>query len=184
MKRLCVGCGYERFPDRETWMTVDLDPDTGCDVIADVRHLGMLEAEHFDEIRAVDILEHLSYRDVPEAVKGWARLLKPGGRLFIQVPAADLIMRMFVSGDEWGALRRGLPGDLIDAPLMVQTAWRLLGGHLDGDYTRNDDRWYLNAHHALFDGPTLWRVAQYAGLDVESIDINPHPNYQVWMRKP
>ena len=162
--------------------------------------LSSVPTDSIDEIRAVDILEHLSYRDTIPTLTEWARVLKPGGRMFIQVPAADLMMETWYRAvdDERrglpdgafyvGAAREDLcskvPDELDDTPLMVKLAWRLLGGHFDGQYTRDEGQWYLNAHHALFDQETIRWAAEEAGLRVESIDVNPHPNYLVWLVKP
>lgn len=41
--------------------------------------------ESFDVITASDVLEHLA--DAPQAVREWNRVLKPGGRLIVFVPA-------------------------------------------------------------------------------------------------
>jgi SAM-dependent methyltransferase len=194
--KLNLGAGYEHLgPD---WYRIDLDPDTLPDVVADVRTLPKEWDGKVDEIRAVDILEHLSYRDTVPALKEWARVLKPGGRIFIQVPAADLIIdrwdktrdRGQYSGDYWWQQAQEEFDDKVDghvpedATRMVGLAWWLLGGHYDDQYTRSSDRWYLNAHHALFDRETIRWAAEEAGLKVESIDVNPHPNYLVWLVKP
>lgn len=42
-----------------------------------------------EEIRASHILEHFTFREASEALKEWARVLKPGGRIRIAVPDVD-----------------------------------------------------------------------------------------------
>lgn len=42
-----------------------------------------------DEIRASHILEHFTFREAADALKEWARVLRPGGRLRIAVPDVD-----------------------------------------------------------------------------------------------
>lgn len=181
--KLNLGAGYEDLGDE--WMTVDLDPATNPTLCRDVRDLGHMPADSVDEIRAVDILEHLSYRDTVPALKEWARVLKPGGLIFIQVPAADVMMDDYTSG-RYNYLLEGLPEAFAeeDVPMIVRLAWRLLGGHFDGQYTKDSALWYLNAHHAIFDHQSIMWAAKEAGLQIIKLSVNPHPNYQVWMRKP
>jgi len=46
-----------------------------------------------DEIRASHILEHFGHREVPEVLKEWVRVLKPGGVLKIAVPDFDYLVQ-------------------------------------------------------------------------------------------
>jgi len=46
-----------------------------------------------DEIRASHILEHFGHREVPEVLKEWVRVLKPGGVLRVAVPDFDYIVQ-------------------------------------------------------------------------------------------
>lgn len=46
-----------------------------------------------DEIRASHILEHFGHREVPEVLKEWVRILKPGGVLKIAVPDFDYLVQ-------------------------------------------------------------------------------------------
>lgn len=181
--RLCVGAGYEKLDTRE-WVTVDLDPHTPVDIHCDVRSLPATWSDTFEEVRAVDILEHLSYRDTVPTLIEWRRVMRSGARLYVQVPAADVMMMDWWYDDRNDRLDRGLPDEMAGEPVMRKLAWRLLGGHYDGQFTRASDQWYLNAHHALFDEETIRWAAAGAGLRVDSIEVNPHPNYCVWLRKP
>lgn len=52
--------------------------------IMDAQRLSFAD-ERFDVITASDVLEHLA--DAPQAVREWRRVLKPGGRLIVFVPA-------------------------------------------------------------------------------------------------
>lgn len=48
--------------------------------------------DHFQEVRASHVLEHLPREQVELAVKEWMRVLKPGGSLKIAVPNFDYIV--------------------------------------------------------------------------------------------
>jgi hypothetical protein len=52
-----------------------------------------------DEIRASHILEHFSFTDAQTALKEWARVLKPGGKIRLAVP--DLDAKDKADPDEW-----------------------------------------------------------------------------------
>jgi len=50
------------------------------------------EEESFDEIQAIDVFEHISYRKSKEVLKHWISLLKPGGVIYIQAPSLTTIL--------------------------------------------------------------------------------------------
>lgn len=187
MNRLNLGAGFDM---RRGWIRIDLDPDTHPDVVADVRRLDAIDSGSIDTIRAIDILEHLSYRDTVPTLREWARVLKHNGRILLQVPAADHMMTQFVrqtTDDLWYDvcdIEGRAPDELQEQPLMVKLAWHLLGGHYDDQHTLDPERWYLNAHHALFDEETIRWAAGQAGLVVKSLKVNAHPNYQAVLAKP
>jgi predicted SAM-dependent methyltransferase len=135
----------------------------------------------FAEIRAVDVLEHLSYWRTEVALAEWARLLAPGGRLYVQIPDCRRIMEEWIANpDRW--LER-IPPELEGLPPIVSIAWRILGGHDDGKFTQDNDDWRYNAHYAMFDEQSIGWYLDRAGLDVDTIESNFHPNLLVWAVK-
>jgi predicted SAM-dependent methyltransferase len=174
--KLAVGCGYKPTPG---YVRVDINPNIpDLDWCGDAADTMPWPDETFDEISAVDILEHIPYTRTMDALKEWARLLKPGGRLFIQTPDAEAIFRSYLRSP-----RSMVAPHLTHLPPLVSVAWRLMGGHFDGEYTREGDDWRNNAHYALFDRKTLvWYLAQ-TGFRVVSITTNSFPNLQCWAEK-
>ena len=177
--KINLGAGRERLVG---WTSMDLDPDTRPDVVGDVAMLRDYFAEEsVDELRAVDVLEHISWRDTHHTLLEWFKVLKPGGSIYVQVPDADLIMVDYVMEDVRPV---GLPASLATAPSIVQTAWRLLGGHFDGDIVRKPGNWHLNAHNALFSESYLRQAMEAVGFEVDRLERNPHPNLLCWAHRP
>jgi len=54
-----------------------------------------------DEVRAVHVLEHFGFEDVPKALAEWFRVLKPGCRLRVSVPSFDKILGERGSDRDW-----------------------------------------------------------------------------------
>lgn len=82
-RKLNLGCGWDK---RDGYLNVDLHGSHDPDLVADVRHLDLLPTAGFDEVVAQDVLEHLPRTDGLPALREWARLLVPGGRLVLRVP--------------------------------------------------------------------------------------------------
>ena len=80
-RKLNLGCAYDRRPG---YLNVDLYERHAPDLVADVRDLSGLPADHFDEIIARDVLEHLPGADTRRTLAGWARLLRKGGTLSLR----------------------------------------------------------------------------------------------------
>lgn len=177
--KLEVGCGRRITPG---YLRADANSNLDqLDWCGDVSTRMPWPDGFFDEIRAVDILEHIPYRRTHLALAEWARLLRPGGRLYVQVPDCGRIMREWVENPvRW---RERMPADLAELPPFLGVAWRVLGGQDDGVITHDGDDPTLNLHLAMFDEPTLrWYLGQ-AALTVESLESNPHPNLLVWAVK-
>lgn len=82
---LHLGSGRHNWPG---WVNVDQDPR--ADVQADIRHLGNPD-NSVDRIVAVHVFEHFYRWDVPAVLAEWKRVLKPGGKLTLELPCMDKV---------------------------------------------------------------------------------------------
>lgn len=91
-RKLNLGCGADI---RAGYVNIDMNPWHGPQVVADVRKLGFLPSQQYDEILAQDVLEHLPRNETLRILMLWNRPLRIGGRLVLRVPSvlgvADLI---------------------------------------------------------------------------------------------
>lgn len=101
--KLHLACGHDY---QEGYINVDLYSDGKCDARFDVREIPY-EDNTVDEIRAFHIIEHFSFKEVHEVLKEWHRVLKPGGRLWLETPNMLELCKSFVDGvagmniEEW-----------------------------------------------------------------------------------
>ena len=81
-KRLDIGCGNNKIPG-STY--VDFDPKANPDILHDLNKFPYpIADDSFDEIYAKHIIEHLD--DPIGFMKEMARILKPGGTIFVETP--------------------------------------------------------------------------------------------------
>lgn len=172
--KLEIGSGFHPTPG---FTHLDLNPNAPeVDIVGPAFPLNLKDGS-VSEMRCVDVLEHLSYRDTATALAEWARVIRRGGRLYVQVPDAELIMRWFVESPE--KLVERIPPGLPPTPLSG-AAWRILGGHADNVCVKDGDDWRLNAHYALFSRDSLTDALIDAGFVIESTQVNTHPNIMCW----
>lgn len=73
------------FPDHITVKTLDINPESGCDFIADIcQRNAHIAGGTFDFVVCTEVLEHTL--NPFDAVREIRRLLKPGGLLFGSTP--------------------------------------------------------------------------------------------------
>lgn len=96
-RRLNLGCGFDL---REGYLNIDFQDFHSPDLVADVRELTMLPSDSFDEIIAIDVLEHLPRSDTARALSEWARLLRAGGTLELQMPDVTACGRFLIEHDD------------------------------------------------------------------------------------
>jgi len=91
---LNIGCGQKvwngfvniDFPDNYSGRR----PDIECDI----RNIPLPD-NHADSAYAIHVLEHFYRYETEEVLKEWVRILKPGGKLIIEVPCLDKIIKLF-----------------------------------------------------------------------------------------
>jgi predicted SAM-dependent methyltransferase len=82
---------------REGWVILDALPGPAVDHVGNCADLSFLPDSSCAEVYASHVLEHLGYDDeLPKALVGIHRVLKPGGRLRVSVPDLDILCRLFV----------------------------------------------------------------------------------------
>lgn len=80
--RLNIGAGDKRITG---WTGVDIAPGKGVDIVAPM-HSIPLPDDCADEVMAIHVIEHVFAWEAPAALSEWARLLKPGGKLTLELP--------------------------------------------------------------------------------------------------
>lgn len=96
-RQLNLGCGYDK---RAGFLNVDSDTNCRPDMLVDVLEMTSLPSGWFDEILALDVLEHLPRVETDRALAEWTRLLRPGGTIRIRVPSyLHLVERLLCAGN-------------------------------------------------------------------------------------
>jgi len=94
--KLNLGCGGDK---RDGWVNIDIRKEVKPDKVLDLEKTPYpFESESVDEILAKDVIEHFSFRNVEKIVKEWHRILKKGGKLTIQTPDLDAILKAIKQG--------------------------------------------------------------------------------------
>ncbi len=71
------------------WKNIDIRE--GSDIVADVRNLSMIETDSADAVAAIHLLEHFYRWEVADLLTEWKRILKPGGKLILELPCMDKV---------------------------------------------------------------------------------------------
>lgn len=92
--RLHLGSGFKYYPG---WLNVDVVGDQ--DVISDLRDLPF-DDEYADKIESIHVFEHFERVDIPIVLREWARVLKTGGTLTLEMPSLEKIAQKIVDGEK------------------------------------------------------------------------------------
>ena len=116
--RLHLGAGKKYWPG---WHNVDLEGDQ--DTVCDITKLPF-NNDSVDEIQAIHVFEHLHRINAIDALNEWRRVLKPGGKLVLEMPCYDKIISMINSGEKNLRMTMfGLFGDPNEAGEFMGHQW-------------------------------------------------------------
>jgi predicted SAM-dependent methyltransferase len=140
------------------YINVDIRREVNPDVVWDLEQTPYPWKDcSVDEILMVDTLEHLSFRKVRNAVKELYRILKPGGKIFIQVPDMEAKARAIL--EQW-----------------MEDWWNL------SFWVYGGQEYKENTHKSGFTVPSLKKLLEEEGFKVEKIVGGG--NIQCWAVKP
>jgi len=92
-----MGCGEYDKRFGEGWVNVDIRPEVNPDVVWDLGNTPYpWPDESAEEIIWKDTLEHLPWRVIEDVLKECHRILKKGGRMYIQCPDLEAIARIVI----------------------------------------------------------------------------------------
>ena len=92
--RLHVGSGRHYWPG-----FTNVDSNSDADVMSDVRKLDF-KTDSVSEIHAIHVVEHVPRLDIESMLFEWHRVLKPGGKVCIEVPCMNKIAQNIVNGEK------------------------------------------------------------------------------------
>ncbi|MEK6271938.1 MAG: methyltransferase domain-containing protein [Actinomycetota bacterium] len=97
VKRLNWGCGAHV---RQGWINSDIKPDSGVDLVCDIRTGLLLESDSVDYAVSIHALPELSYPEVVPALEELRRVLRPDGVLRLGLPDLHRAIQAYVLGKE------------------------------------------------------------------------------------
>ncbi len=95
--KLNLGSGNDYI---DGWINVDIEEQYHPDVLADITQPLPFKADSASEIKAFDILEHVTKQQAPKFIAECYRALKIGGKLHIRVPSMFSIIDKYRSEPE------------------------------------------------------------------------------------
>jgi SAM-dependent methyltransferase len=162
--KLNLGCGDDI---RDGYINIDVRKTKPNVLVLDLEKelLKPFPNESADEIVARDFIEHVSWRRVEDLLKDIFRVLKRGGRVFIQVPDLEAIARKVILNPDFKY------GEL--------EGWKAISFWVYGgqDYE-------YNQHRSGFTIPTLKKLLEGIGFVVEKIENDGGTNIICHARKP
>ena len=81
-----LGCGTKKW---DGWINVDLHSDVS-DLKCDLRKLE-IASDSADAVAAIHVLEHFYEWEVYDLLTEWKRVLKPGGKMILELPCMDKV---------------------------------------------------------------------------------------------
>ena len=154
--KLNLGCGLDK---RKEFINIDIRGEVKPDLVWDLGKIPYpYENDVIDEIIAKDILEHFPFKAIEPLLKEWYRLLKKGGRIYIQAPDLGYIAKEVILNRKYD---------------YKEISFWIYG---EQDYL-------TNFHKAGFTICTLKFLLESIGFIVEKIKNNGGSNLMCWASK-
>lgn len=154
--KLNLGCGLDK---RQGFINIDLRGEVKPDLVLDLNKLPYpYENDSIDEIIAKDILEHFPFKATEPLLKEWYRLLKKGGKIYIQTPDIEYIAKEVIMTKKYG---------------YKETSFWIYG---EQDYP-------TNFHKTGFTIPTIKILLETIGFKIDDIKNNGGTNLMCWASK-
>jgi len=100
MRKLEVGSGNRPL---EGYDHLDIDPKLPhLEIIAPMDEIPVGDGT-YDEISAIHVIEHQSWRDAKKILTEWFRVLSPKGLVYIATPNLKFITEMYIDGVNGGS---------------------------------------------------------------------------------
>jgi len=164
--KLNMGCGEYNKRLEPGWVNVNNRPEVGPDVLWDLERTPYpWSDDSAEEIIWKDALEHLSWRVIENVLRECHRILKKGGRIYIQCPdMEDIAQRVILDPNfRFGEL----------------SGWKAISFWVYG----RQDPWG-GVHKAGFTISTLKKLLEETGFVVEDIRNDGGSNIICHARKP
>lgn len=94
--KLHLGCGERYF---KGYVNIDLRKTSATDLVCDISKLPFSD-NSVERIEIYHVVEHLPRHDFPKALKEWRRVLVEGGKLIIEYPDFDTVVKEYIAGNE------------------------------------------------------------------------------------
>lgn len=111
--KLDIGGGSN--PKGGDYINLDIRPLPTVQIVDDSVYLKKVETESVDEIYSKDHLEHLPWDLIDVTLSNWNRVLKMGGKLFVQTCDFGIMLERYsrglISKTEWMNTLYGHPGE-------------------------------------------------------------------------
>jgi len=143
---------------------LDIDPQSGADVVCDARDLQSRPAAQFDAVYCSHNLEHYFAHDVPKVLSGFHHVLKPDGFVELKVPDIQALMEHLVR------YRMGLDDALYASPFGPVTALDVIYSFGKEIEESGNAFW---AHKTGFSPNRLERAVKQAGFSSVFLTLSP-----------
>ena len=93
--KINLGCGTR---PAKGYVNVDINPEVKPDKVFDcsIPLTRVFKAGEAVEIKAIHLLEHLEFGRACAALRSWHKVLRPGGKLIIEMPNIEVLAACFL----------------------------------------------------------------------------------------